>query len=71
MTDDEVERLERLLDEYREFRIDERSSPEETAGTNLRITARSDANRLAGFVDQVFQHVYERDETYRAWVTQV
>ena len=71
VTDDERERLEALLDDFREFRIDEVSSPEESEGTNVRITARSDANRLAGFVDRAFQEVYGRDEDYRAWVTQV
>ena len=71
VTDDEFRQLETLLDEYREFRIDERTTSDESDGTNLRITARSDANRLAGFIDHVFQHVYARDETYRAWVTQI
>jgi hypothetical protein len=71
VTDDERERLEQLLEEYREFRIEELNSPEESEGTNIRITARSDANRLAGFVDHLFQHVYGRDESYRAWVTAV
>ncbi|WP_152042007.1 hypothetical protein [Salinigranum salinum] len=71
VTDDERARLETLLDEFREFRIDEVHSPEESEGTNLRITARSDANRLAGFVDRTFQEVYGRDEDYRAWVTQL
>jgi hypothetical protein len=71
VTDDERARLEALLEQFREFRIDELSSPEESEGTNVRITARSDANRLAAFVDHVFQHVYDRDEDYRAWVTQI
>jgi hypothetical protein len=69
--EEERARLETLLDEFREFRIEELSSPDEAEGTNVRITARSDANRLAGFVDHVFQHVYARDEAYRAWVTQI
>ena len=71
VTDAERERVETLLEEYREFRIDERTAPDDGEGTNLRITARSDANRLAAFIDHVFQHVYGRDETYRAWVTQI
>ena len=71
VTDAEREALETLLEEYREFRIDERTSHEESDGTNLRITARSDATRLAGFIDHVFQHVYGRDEGYRAWVTRI
>ncbi len=68
---EERARLETLLEEFREFRIEELSSPDESEGTNVRITARSDANRLAAFVDHVFQHVYGRDENYRAWVTQI
>jgi ATP-dependent Clp protease adapter protein ClpS len=63
--------LESLLDEYPEFRIDEMESPEDADGTNVRITARSDPNRLAAFVDDAFQAVYGRDEGYRLWVTQV
>jgi hypothetical protein len=70
-TDDELERLKDLLDAFPEFRIDQLESPEEAEGTNVRITARSDANRLAGFVDQVFRTVYGRDEDYRAWVVQI
>jgi hypothetical protein len=71
VTDAEHERLEALLDDFREFRIDEVTAPEESDGTNVRITARSDANRLAGFVDRAFQQVYGRDADYRAWVTQI
>ena len=71
VTDEERERLEALLDDFREFRIDEVTSPEESEGTNVRITARSDANRLAGFVDRAFVEVYGRDDDYRAWVTQI
>jgi len=70
-TDEELERLESLLGDYPEFRIDQRTSPENAEGTNLRITARSDANRLAGFVDRAFREVYGRDEDYRAWVVEI
>lgn len=69
--DEELERLEELLEEFPEFRIDRLESPDEAEGTNVRLTARSDANRLAGFVDQLFQTVYGRDEDYRAWVVRV
>ncbi|MGB9956084.1 hypothetical protein ACOZ4B_06810 [Haloferax prahovense] len=71
VTDEELDRLKGLLAEFPEFRIDQLESPEEAEGTNVRITARSDANRLAGFADRVFQAVYGRDEAYRAWVTAV
>ncbi|SFR30932.1 MULTISPECIES: hypothetical protein [Halorubrum] len=70
-TDDELDRLKELLSEFPEFRIDELVSPEEAEGTNAVVTARSDANRVAGFVERAFREVYELDEEYRAWVTAI
>lgn len=69
-TDDELDRLKALLSDFPEFRIDELTE-DETGGTNVRVTARSDANRLSSFVDRAFQSVYGRDEGYRAWVVRV
>jgi hypothetical protein len=71
VTDEELERAKSLLSEFPEFRIDKMESPEESEGTNLRVTARSDANRLAAFVDRAFREVYGRDDDYRAWVAAV
>jgi hypothetical protein len=71
VTEEELDRLKSMLDDYPEFRIDQMESPEEAEGTNVRVSARSDANRLAGFVDDAFQRVYGRDDDYRAWVTAV
>ena len=70
-TDAELDRLKGLLDEFPEFRIDELASPEAAAGTNAVVTARSDANRVAGFIERAFREVYRLDDDYRAWVTQV
>ena len=70
-TDEELARLHDLLDEYPEFRIDEQETPEDAEGTNVRISARSDANRLAGFLDRAFAEVYDQPDDYRAWVVQV
>lgn len=70
-TDDELERLKSMLDEYPEFRIDQLESPENADGTNVRISARSDANRLAEFMDRAFQEVYGRPESYTAWAVEV
>ncbi|SDF93395.1 hypothetical protein SAMN04488067_11130 [Halorubrum xinjiangense] len=70
-TDEELERLKELLSEFPEFRIDELVSPEEAEGTNAVVTARSDANRVAGFIERAFCEVYELDEEYRAWVTAI
>lgn len=71
VTDDELDRLEAMLSEFPEFRIDQLETSENAEGTNVRVTARSDANRLAGFVDRAFQEVYGRGEDYRAWVTAI
>lgn len=70
-TDDELERLKGLLGEFPEFRIDDLVSPEDAEGTNVVVTARSDANRVAGFIERAFREVYDLDETYRAWVTAI
>lgn len=70
-TDEELDRLKDLLDEYPGFRIDQLEAPEEAHGTNVRITARADANRLAEFADRVIQSVYGRDPDYRAWVVAI
>jgi hypothetical protein len=70
-TDDELDRLTDLLSEFPEFRIDELVTPEEAEGTNAVVTARSDANRVAGFIERAFREVYGLEETYKAWVTAV
>ncbi|MFB6157017.1 MAG: hypothetical protein ABEJ34_04165, partial [Haloferacaceae archaeon] len=70
-TDEELDRLDALLEEFPEFRIDAMESPEEAEGTNVRISARSDANRLAAFVDRAFESVYGAPDGYRAWVVRV
>ncbi|WP_049986910.1 hypothetical protein [Halobellus rufus] len=67
----ELDRLKDVVDDFPAFRIDQIESPEEAEATNVRITARSDANHLAAFIERVFRDVYERDEEYRAWVTAV
>ncbi|MFA1611919.1 hypothetical protein [Halobellus rubicundus] len=69
--DEELAALNDLVDDFPAFRIDQLESPEEAEGTNVRITARSDANRLATFADRVFLEVYGRDDDYRAWVTAI
>jgi hypothetical protein len=71
VTDAELDDLKSLLSEFPAFRIDRLESPEEAEGTNARITARSDANRLATFADRLFIDVYGRDEGYRGWVAAV
>jgi hypothetical protein len=70
-TDDELARLDDLLAEFPEFRVEARESPGEAEGTNVRITAKSDAGRLAMFVDEAFVRVYGAPADYRLWVVAV
>ena len=69
--DDELDRLNDVVEDFPAFRIDQLEAPEAAEATNVRITARSDANRLAAFADRVFQDVYDREDDYRAWVAAV
>ncbi len=71
VTDEELARLEALLNDYPEFRVEARESPETAEGTNVRITAKSDAGRLAAFVDDAFLRVYDAPKDYRLWVAAV
>jgi len=71
VTDAELERLKTLLEAYPEFSIERLESPGDAEGTNVRIAARSDADRVAGFLERVFREVYGRGEGYRGWVTKV
>ena len=68
-TEDELDRANALLDEYPEFVVDELTRPEEAEGVNLRVAARTNPARVAGFVDRVFRGVYEQPSDYRAWIT--
>ncbi|MCL9814128.1 hypothetical protein [Natranaeroarchaeum aerophilus] len=70
-TDAELDRLKSLLDEYRSFSVDELVRPEEAEGTNARVLARTDDERIAQFVEDVFRQVYDRGEDYRLWAAEV
>lgn len=71
VTSDELTRLNDLLSEFPEFRVEVRESPEEAEGTNVQIMAKSDAGRLAMFVDEAFVRVYGAPRDYRLWVVAV
>lgn len=70
-TDEELEALKSLLDEYPAFTIDELTRPEEAEGINVQVSARADANRIGEFLDAVFQRVYGLGEEFRVWVVAV
>ncbi len=70
-TNDELDRLKSLLSSFSAFTIDALDSPDEADGTNVRVTARTDSERVAEFIDRIFLDVYEHSEEYRAWVVAV
>lgn len=70
-TDAELDRLKDVLSEFPECRIDRIERPDEADGANVRITARSDPNRLGQFADRALQATYGLADDYRAWVAQV
>jgi hypothetical protein len=70
-TDDELSRVKALLGDYPEFRIEELERPEDADGTNVRIVARADPERVAGFIERILTETYERPAEFRAWVAAV
>jgi hypothetical protein len=70
-TDEELERLKALVRDYPSATIEELVSPEEAEGTHARLTVRTDDDRVAQLVDDVFTEVYGRDAAYRLWASEV
>ena len=70
-TDEELDRLKALVGEFPSFTVDQLHSPEDADGTNVRVTARTDADRVAQFVERAFREAYDQPDTYVAWVTEL
>ncbi|WP_458205729.1 hypothetical protein [Haladaptatus sp. NG-SE-30] len=70
-TDEELERLKALLREFPAFKIEQLHSPEEAEGTNVRISAKADTNRIAQFVERTLREVYECPEATTIWAIEV
>lgn len=70
-TDGELDRLKSLLDEFPAFSIEELTRPENAEGTNVRVQAFADDERIADVTDRCFRTVYGRPEGYVAWVVKV
>lgn len=70
-TDEELERLKSLLDNYPAFKIDEIERPEDLEGTNVRISAKADKSRIAEFLDDLLEETYQLPPDYRAWVVEL
>ena len=70
-TEEELDRLKSLLEEFPACRIGELTRPEDAEGINVRVNATADANRIAQLIDAIFVRVYELSETYRGWVVEL
>lgn len=70
-TDEELDRLESLLNGFSAFSIEDLARPENAEGTNVRVQTYADEERIAGFLDRCFREVYEQTDEYVAWATEV
>ncbi|MFA9417799.1 hypothetical protein [Natrinema sp. HArc-T2] len=70
-SDVELEALKGLLEDFPAFKIDDLTRPDDAEGTNVRISAKADPNRIAQFIDDVFLEVYELPSSVRIWLVDV
>ncbi|ODR81111.1 hypothetical protein BG842_16740 [Haladaptatus sp. W1] len=70
-TDEELDALTELVREFPAFKIEQLESPENAEGTNVRISAKADANRIAQFVERAFRDVYGCSESVTVWAVEV
>ncbi|WP_435346077.1 hypothetical protein [Haloarchaeobius sp. HRN-SO-5] len=70
-TDDELDRLKALAGEYPAITVEDLVRPEESEGTHARLSVRTDDERVAQFVDEAFQTVFDRPAGYRLWAVEV
>lgn len=69
--DEELDRLEGLLEAFPAFTIEELNRPENAEGTNVRIDGYADDERVAMLIERCFREVYERAERYAVWAVEV
>jgi len=70
-TDAEYDRIADVLAAASAFTVAQQSSPEDADGRNLRITARTDVERIAEVVDRLFVEGYGYEEEFRLWATEI
>ena len=70
-TDRELDRLKTTLESYPELTITDLTRPEEAEGTNVRIEAYTDDDRVAAAVESIFRETYDQPASFRLWVTSV
>ncbi|ELY97528.1 hypothetical protein C482_12934 [Natrialba chahannaoensis JCM 10990] len=70
-TDQELDRLKQLLNDFPVFKIEEITRPEDADGVNVHVSAKADPNRIGQFIDAVFQTVYGLPSSFRVWVVKL
>jgi hypothetical protein len=70
-TDGELDKLDGVLAEFGAFTVESQDAHEDAPGTNVRIEAQTDAERVGQFVERVFQDVYDLPEDFRLWAVEV
>ncbi|OIB59190.1 hypothetical protein [Natrialba sp. SSL1] len=70
-TDQELDRLKQLLNDFPVFKIEEITRPEDADGVNVHVSAKADPNRIGQFIDAVFRTVYGLPSSFRVWVVEL
>ena len=70
-TDEELDALDGVLADFGAFTVAAQDAHEDAPGTNVRIEAQTDDERVGQFVERVFREVYELPEDFRLWAVEV
>ena len=70
-TDGELDALDGVLADFGGFTVAARDTHEDAPGTNVRIEAQTDDERVGQFVERVFREVYGLPEDFRLWAVEV
>ncbi|WP_232702629.1 hypothetical protein [Halobacterium wangiae] len=70
-TDEELDVLSDVLARFGAFTVTARDTEEDAPGTNVRIEARADDDRVGQFVEAVFREVYDLPEDFQLWAVEV
>lgn len=68
---DELDAVESAIDSVGGASVAEQTSPEDSDGTNLRITIHGDPERVAMLIEAIFREGFGLAEDYRLWVVEL
>jgi hypothetical protein len=70
-TDEELDALSEVVSRFGAFTVTARDTEEDAPGTNVRIEAQADDDRVGQFVEAVFRDVYDLPEDFLLWAVEV